>query len=385
MALKIAARGRIDPFIVMEVMRAAAERAASGADVVHLEVGQPSTRAPRKVLEAARAALDTDLIGYTLALGIPQLRERIARHYREFYGASVPAERIVITTGSSGGFLLSFLTAFDPGDRVALASPGYPCYRNILSALGIAPVIVPMEADTKFQPTIAALEQAQRASGKLDGLIVASPSNPVGAVIPEADLRALMAHCRERGIRFVSDEIYHGITYGVDPATAAAIDDQAIVVNSFSKYFSMTGWRLGWLVVPEDLLQPIERLAQNLFISPPTLSQYAGVAAFDAQDECRANVRRYAENRALLLNDLPGAGFDKLIATDGAFYVYADVARLTNDSVAFCRRMLLETGVAATPGVDFDGARGHATMRFSFAGSTADMAEAVKRLKAWRK
>ncbi|HNB27029.1 MAG TPA: aminotransferase class I/II-fold pyridoxal phosphate-dependent enzyme [Alphaproteobacteria bacterium] len=385
MALKISARGRIDPFIVMEVMRAAAERAASGADVVHLEVGQPSTRAPRKVLEAARAALDTDLIGYTLALGIPQLRERIARHYREFYGASVPAERIVITTGSSGGFLLSFLTAFDPGDRVALASPGYPCYRNILSALGIAPVIVPMEADTKFQPTIAALEQAQRASGKLDGLIVASPSNPVGAVIPEAELRALMGYCRERGIRFVSDEIYHGITYGVDPATAAAIDDQAIVVNSFSKYFSMTGWRLGWLVVPEDLLQPIERLAQNLFISPPTLSQYAGVAAFDAQDECRANVRRYAENRALLLNDLPGAGFDKLIATDGAFYVYADVARLTNDSVAFCRRMLLETGVAATPGVDFDGARGHATMRFSFAGSTADMAEAVKRLKAWRK
>ena len=385
MALKIAARGRIDPFIVMEVMRAAAERAASGADVVHLEVGQPSTRAPRKVLEAARAALDTDLIGYTLALGIPQLRERIARHYRDFYGASVPAERIVITTGSSGGFLLSFLTAFEPGDRVALASPGYPCYRNILSALGITPVIVPMEADTKFQPTIAALEQAERAGGKLDGLIVASPSNPVGAVIPEADLRALMAHCRERGIRFVSDEIYHGITYGVDPATAAAIDDQAIVVNSFSKYFSMTGWRLGWLVVPEDLLQPIERLAQNLFISPPTLSQYAGVAAFDAQDECRANVRRYAENRALLLNDLPGAGFDKLIATDGAFYVYADVARLTNDSVAFCRRMLLETGVAATPGVDFDGARGHATMRFSFAGSTADMAEAVKRLKAWRK
>ncbi len=385
MVLKIAARGRIDPFIVMEVMRAAAERAASGADVVHLEVGQPSTRAPRKVLEAARAALDSDLIGYTLALGIPQLRERIARHYRDFYGASVPAERIVITTGSSGGFLLSFLTAFEPGDRVALASPGYPCYRNILSALGITPVIVPMEADTKFQPTIAALEQAERAGGKLDGLIVASPSNPVGAVIPEAELRALMAYCRERGIRFVSDEIYHGITYGVDPATAAAIDDQAIVVNSFSKYFSMTGWRLGWLVVPEDLLQPIERLAQNLFISPPTLSQYAGVAAFDAQDECQANVRRYAENRALLLNDLPGAGFDKLIATDGAFYVYADVARLTNDSVAFCRRMLLETGVAATPGVDFDGARGHATMRFSFAGSTADMAEAVKRLKAWRK
>ena len=219
----------------------------------------------------------------------------------------------------------------------------------------------------------------------LDGLIVASPSNPVGAVVPEAELRALMGYCRERGIRFVSDEIYHGITYGVTAATAAAIDDQAIVVNSFSKYFSMTGWRLGWLVVPADLLQPIERLAQNLFISPPTLSQFAGVAAFDAQEECQANVRRYAANRALLLNDLPGAGFDKLIATDGAFYIYADVARLTNDSVEFCRRMLMETGVAATPGVDFDSARGRATMRFSFAGSTADMAEAVKRLTAWRK
>lgn len=386
MALKVAARGRIDPFIVMEVMRAAAERAATGADIVHLEVGQPSTRAPRKVLEAARAALESDLIGYTVALGIPKLRERISRHYRDFYGAVVPAERIVITTGSSGGFLLAFLTAFAPGDRVALASPGYPCYRNILTALGIEPVIVPMEADTKFQPTIEALELVQRETGEhLDGLIVASPSNPVGAVVPAAELRALMSYCRERGIRFVSDEIYHGITYGVTAATAAAIDEQAIVVNSFSKYFSMTGWRLGWLVVPADLLQPIERLAQNLFISPPTLSQHAGIAAFDAYDECQANVRRYAANRELLLNDLPRAGFDHLIATDGAFYIYADVARLTNDSVEFCRRMLMETGVAATPGVDFDAARGRATMRFSFAGSTEDMAEAVRRLTAWRK
>jgi aspartate/methionine/tyrosine aminotransferase len=386
MTLKIARRGRIDPFIVMEVMRAAAERAATGAGVVHLEVGQPSTPAPRKVLEAARAALDKELIGYTLALGIPELRARISQHYREFYGADVPAERIVVTTGSSGGFLLAFLTAFEPGDRVALASPGYPCYRNILTALGIEPVIVPMEADTKYQPTVAALEQAQREMGEhLDGLIIASPSNPVGAIVPEGELRALTTYCQQHGIRFISDEIYHGITYGVDAVTAASIDDQAIVVNSFSKYFSMTGWRLGWLVVPPDLVQPIERLQQNLFISPPTLSQHAGVAAFDAHDECRANVRRYAANRALLLNDLPGAGFDKLVATDGAFYVYADVARLTNDSVEFCRRMLAETGVAATPGVDFDGQRGHATMRFSFAGSTEDMAEAVKRLRAWRK
>jgi aspartate/methionine/tyrosine aminotransferase len=375
MVLKVAARGRIDPFIVMEVMRAAAERAATGADVVHLEVGQPSTPAPRKVLEAAKRALDTELIGYTLALGIPELRARIARHYREFYGADVPADRIVVTTGSSGGFLLAFLTAFEPGDRVALASPGYPCYRNILTALGIEPVIVPMEADTKYQPTVAALEQVQRELGEhLDGLIVASPSNPVGAIVPDAGMRALSHYCRQHGIRFISDEIYHGITYGVDAVTAAAIDDQAIVVNSFSKYFSMTGWRLGWLVVPTDLLQPIERL-----------QQHAGVAAFDAHEECRANVRRYAANRELLLSDLPGAGFDRLVATDGAFYIYADVARLTNDSVEFCRRMLAETGVAATPGVDFDGQRGHATMRFSFAGSTEDMAEAVRRLKVWRR
>jgi aspartate/methionine/tyrosine aminotransferase len=353
---------------------------------VHLEVGQPSTPAPRKVLEAAKLALDQQLIGYTLALGVPELRARIARHYREFYGADVPAERIVVTTGSSGGFLLSFLTAFAPGDRVALASPSYPCYRNILGALGIEPVIVPMEADTKYQPNVAALEQVQREMGEhLDGLIIASPSNPVGAIVPEAQLRALAAYCGQHGIRFISDEIYHGITYGSEAKTVAAIDPNAVVVNSFSKYFSMTGWRLGWLVVPEDLLQPIERLAQNLFISPPTLSQYAAIAAFDAHDECRANVRRYAANRELLLNDLPGAGFDRLVATDGAFYVYADVARLTNDSVDFCRRMLLETGVAATPGVDFDGQRGHATMRFSFAGSTGQMAEAVKRLKAWRK
>ncbi len=302
MALKVARRGRIDPFIVMEVMRAAAERAATGADVVHLEVGQPSTPAPRKVLAAAKAALDKELIGYTLALGIPELRARISRHYREFYGADVPAERVVVTTGSSGGFLLAFLTAFEPGDRVALASPGYPCYRNILTALGIEPVIVPMEADTKYQPTVAALEQAQRELGEhLDGLIVASPSNPVGAIVPEPELRALTGYCRQRGIRFISDEIYHGITYGMDAVTAASIDEQAIVVNSFSKYFSMTGWRLGWLVVPPDLVQPIERLQQNLFISPPTLSQHAGVAAFDAHDECRANVRRYAANRELLL------------------------------------------------------------------------------------
>lgn len=382
MALKTAKRGLINPFIVMEVMRDANEVEASGTHVIHLEVGQPSTAAPGKVREAAHKALDAHLVGYTEAMGIPQLRQAISRHYRDFYRLDIVPERIVVTTGSSGGFLLAFLASFNQGDRVGLASPSYPCYRNILTALGIEPVIVPMGADTKFQPTVDAL---QKVSTPIDGLIVASPSNPVGAVVPQADLRQLVAYCRENGIRFISDEIYHGITYGAPAPSAAAYDDNVIVVNSFSKYFSMTGWRLGWLVVPPSLVRPIERLAQNLYISPPTLSQLAAIAAFDSHDELAGNVRRYAANRELLLNELPAAGFDDLIATDGAFYIYANVARLTNDSVDFCKRMLHEVGVAVTPGVDFDAERGRHYLRFSFAGSTPDMAEAVKRLKAWRK
>jgi aspartate/methionine/tyrosine aminotransferase len=382
MALKSSRRGSVDPFIVMEVLREANRLAAAGEGVLHLEIGQPATPAPRLVREAAKQALDGDLIGYTDALGVPALRMAISRHYRDFYGADVPAERIVVTTGSSAGFLLAFLAAFDPGDRVALASPGYPCYRNILQVLGIEPVLLPMEAGTKFQPTAALLEQVD---ADIAGLIIASPSNPVGAIIAEAGQRDLAALCARRGWRLVADEIYHGITYEQPAATMAAIERDAIVVNSFSKYFSMTGWRLGWLVVPADLVQAMERLQQNLFISPPTLSQHAAVAAFAAHDELRENLRRYAANREILLNELPRAGFDKLTATDGAFYVYADIGDLTDDSVAFARRMLVETGVAATPGVDFDPLRGHRFMRFSFAGATGDMVEAMRRLRAWRR
>jgi aspartate/methionine/tyrosine aminotransferase len=382
MALKTARRAAIDPFIVMEVMRAANERQTKGGDIIHMEVGQPSTPAPSKVREAARAALETEIVGYTDALGLPALRQRIARHYAEFYGRRVTPERIAITTGSSGGFLLCFLAGFDPGDRVALAVPGYPCYRHILTVLGIEPVLLPMGPETKFQPNVAALE---RVEDRLDGLILASPSNPVGAMLAPAELKDIAVWCDAKGVRLISDEIYHGITFGDAVAATAADEPGAIVVNSFSKYFSMTGWRLGWLVLPEDLVKPIERLAQNLFISAPALSQHAGIAAFDSHDEAKANVARYAGNRALLLADLPGAGFDRLIATDGAFYLYADVARLTNDSVDFCQRMLAETGVAATPGVDFDPTRGHHFVRFCFSGATADMAEAVKRLKAWKK
>ncbi len=382
MALKVARRGVVPPFIAMEVLRDANERAARGENVLHLEVGQPSTGAPRAVIEAAKRALDSDQLGYTEALGIPPLRQRIARHYRDMYGVSVDPARVIATTGSSGAFLLSFLAAFDPGDRVALAAPGYPAYRNILIALGITPINLLTGAETRFQPTPALLDKVD---GRIDGLIVASPSNPAGTMIDADSFRRLYDYCRTRQIRLVSDEIYHGITYGMKPTTALSLGEDAIVINSFSKYFSMTGWRIGWMVAPADLLRPIECLAQNLFISPPTLPQIAASSAFDCRDELEANVRRYAENRALLLEQLPRAGFDRLAPADGAFYIYADVSRLTNDSGEFCRRMLADTGVAATPGLDFDAERGHQFIRFSFAGSTADIAAAAGRLLEWRR
>jgi aspartate/methionine/tyrosine aminotransferase len=386
MALKIARRGGIAPFIVMDVMQAANARdlaAKTAAErCVHLEVGQPGTPAPRAVRAAAAAALENERLGYTLALGIDTLRARIARHYRDMYGVDVPPERIVVTTGSSGAFLLSFLAAFDHGDRVALADPGYPAYRNILQALGIEPVGVVADHDSRFQPTPALLD---RVGGPIHGLIVASPANPTGSMMAPEELAAVARWCRARGVRLVSDEIYHGITYGTRAATALAFSDEAIVINSFSKYFSMTGWRLGWMVVPPDLLRAVEVLAQNLFISPPTLPQLAAVAAFDARDELDGNVARYRANRDLLLQALPEAGFTRFAPADGAFYLYADVAHMTNDSEAFCKRMLAETGVAATPGTDFDPGRGRHFVRFSYAGTSADMIEAARRLKVWRR
>ena len=385
MALKISKRGGVPPFIVMDVLRAANERAARGDDVLHLEVGQPGTAAPRAVIEAAHAALDSDRIGYTDAMGVTSLRARIARHYREAYGLEVDPARVMVTTGSSGGFLLSFLSCFDPGDRVALAAPGYPAYRNILSTLGIEPVLIETEAAHRFQPTPELLDAyCGRSGGRLDGLIVASPSNPAGTMLDRAALRALTSYCREQGIRLISDEIYHGITYDARGVSVLELTDDAVVINSFSKYFSMTGWRLGWMILPGDLLRPVECLAQNLFISPPALSQVAGEAAFDCREELDAYVAAYARNRALLLKELPQAGFDRLAPADGAFYIYADVTQRTNDSEAFCRRMLAETGVAAAPGTDFDPERGNRFVRFSFAGSESDMAEAIRRLRAWR-
>ena len=383
MPLKTAARGRISPFIVMEVMRAAAEREKSGASVMHMEVGQPGTGAPQGVIDAARLALNDHRLGYTVALGIPELRQAIAGHYQDRYGVAVQAERIVVTTGSSGAFMLSFLSAFDPGDRVALAAPGYPCYRNILSALGVKPVSLMSTLEDRFQPTPGLLDRA-RAKGPVHGLIVASPSNPTGTMLDTEAFRILVDYCRQHDIRLISDEIYHGITYDRTADTAAAFTDDGIIINSFSKYFSMTGWRLGWMVVPADLMRPVESLAQNFFISPPTLSQIAATAAFDCHEELQANVARYAANRGMLLQELPKAGFTELAPSDGAFYIYADVGRMTNDSEALCRRILDEAGVAVTPGVDFDPARGNRFVRFSFAESADEMANAVEALKAWR-
>ena len=382
MSGKISRRaGGVDPFIVMDVMAAAAEKEAAGDTVIHLEVGQPSTPAPKGALAAAHAALDSDRIGYVAALGMPALRERISRHYRDVYKVDVPAERVIVTTGSSGGFPLAFLASFDAGDRVALAAPGYPAYRNILAALNLEAVDLPTSAADNFQPTVAALEKA----GRIDGLIVASPSNPTGTMVGHAEMKELARWCERNGVRLISDEIYHGIVYEGDTVSAAEVTDRAIVINSFSKYFSMTGWRVGWMVVPQDLVRPIERLAQNFFISVPTLSQYVALAAFDCRDELDGHVRRYRTNRDLLLDGLPGAGLKTFAPAEGAFCLYADVNHLTNDSREFCSRMLKEAGVATTPGVDFDRARGAGTLRISFAGSTAEMEEAVRRLKAWRR
>ena len=379
MALKRAARGSVPPFIVMDVMRAANERAAAGEDIVHLEVGQPATPAPGAVLAAATAALRSDPLGYTDATGIAGLRRRIARHYGEHYGIDVDPDRIFVTTGSSGGFILAFLAAFDPGDRVALAEPGYPAYRNILTALGIEAVCIETGPETRFQPTPGLLEE----QGRLDGLIVASPANPTGTMLDRDALGGLVDYCGRNGIRLVSDEIYHGIVYRGAADSALRFTDDAVIVNSFSKYFSMTGWRIGWLVVPPDLDRSIECLAQNLFISPPTLAQHAALAAFDCAEELDGNVARYAENRAILLEGLPRIGFARFAPADGAFYLYADVSAFGIDSRELSGRLLAEAGVAVAPGLDFDRRRGGGHIRISFAGSQEDMREALSRLGRW--
>ncbi len=418
MPLKVGKGAAAPPFLVMDVIAAANARAATlppGAPhVIRMEVGQPASGAPAGAVAAAVAALQSGApLGYTEALGRHSLRARIAAHYQDWYGLTVPIERVAVTVGASGGFPLAFLAAFDRGDRVALTAPFYPPYVNILTALGIQPVILEAGPKTRFQPDVAMLD---RLDPPPDGLIVASPCNPAGTVLHAPELAAIAAWCDAAGVRLISDEIYHGLNYdtpiagaapfgreaeggsgcsnslpvapasrqGMSIATAAALSPNAIVISSFSKYFSMTGWRVGWMVLPDDLMRPVERLAQNLFISAPHISQIAAEAAFDCHAELQANVARYRRSRDHLLRALPEAGFTRLSPAQGAFYLFADITERSNDSVAFCARMLAEVGVAATPGVDFDRARGNGFLRFSYCGPEADMREAAERLKAWR-
>ena len=379
-----ALRAAVAPFIAMEVLSRAGAIEARGGSVVHMELGEPGAAAPRAAREAAKRAIDHGRIAYTPALGIPSLRERIARHYRDAHGSSVDPERVAVTTGSSAGFILAFLACFDVGDRVAISSPGYPAYRNILQALGIDPVVIETGAVDRWTITPAAL-RAAHGEKKLKGVLVMSPANPTGVMMSAEAIAALAGTCDELGLWFISDEIYHGLTYEAPASTALAASTNAIIVNSFSKYFCMTGWRIGWLVLPPGLLRPVERLAQNLFISPPFVSQVAAQASFEAKEELEAVRAGYAQSRALLLEALPRLGFCELAPVDGAFYVYGDVTRLTNDSVEFCRRALDEAGVALTPGVDFDRTRGARHVRLSFAGSPDSVREGVERLATWLK
>jgi aspartate/methionine/tyrosine aminotransferase len=382
--LSASARSNVPPFMVMDVMSAAERIEAAGGHVIHMEVGQPSAPAPKTARVAAQRALETGRIDYTSALGIPSLRERIARHYRDAYRCQVEPSRIVVTTGSSGAFILAFLAMFEPGDRVAVTVPGYPPYRHILTALGCEPVLIETTSETRHALTGEALLAAHR-KAPLRGVLVGSPANPTGTMMSREALTALISAAEGAGIRFISDEIYHGLDYAFPAVTAAELSPHAIVINSFSKYFCMTGWRAGWMVVPEPLVRPIERLQQNLAISVPTLSQIAAEAAFDGTEEMEAIKRGYVENRRILIEGLPKAGLSDFLPADGAFYLYADVSKFTADSFDFAKRMLEEAHVAATPGVDFDPVHGRSFVRFSYARSTEDMAEAVTRIARWLK
>jgi aspartate/methionine/tyrosine aminotransferase len=377
-------RSQVSSFIAMDVLSAAGAIERDGGHVVHLEIGEPGAPPPRLAREAAIAALNGGRIGYTEALGRSSLRERISRHYRDTYDVHVPAERIVVTTGSSGGFLLSFLALFDAGARIAISAPGYPAYLNIMQALDLVAVALETGPESHYVVTAAMIEAAH-SERPLDGVLLMSPANPSGTMMTRDDLAAVCATCDRLGLAFISDEIYHGLTYKEPAETALAFSPNAIVVNSFSKYYCMTGWRVGWLVLPEPLIRTVERLQQNLSISVPFLSQVAAEAAFEATAELEAVKAGYARNRALLLDALPKLGLTDFHPVDGAFYVYADIGRYTNDSVAFCRRMLEEAHVATTPGLDFDRARGSRTLRISFAGSESDVAEGLKRLQSWFK
>ncbi|MBD9506461.1 aminotransferase class I/II-fold pyridoxal phosphate-dependent enzyme [Ensifer sp. ENS10] len=377
-------RSAVEPFHAMDVLAEATRRRDAGHPVISMAVGQPAHPAPQAALEAARNALQHGRLGYTDALGTLSLRTAIARHYEKRHGIALDPQRVAVTTGSSAGFNLAFLALFDPGDCVAIARPGYPAYRNILAALGLTVVEVEANAETGFTLTPESLKRAAAKVGRpLKGVLLASPANPTGTVTGRAGLKALADCCRAEKIAFISDEIYHGLTFAGEEASALEVTDEVIVINSFSKYYCMTGWRIGWMVLPADKVRGFERIAQSLYISPPELSQIAAEAALDAHEELDRYKAAYAVNRDMLLKRLPEIGFSIASPMDGAFYAYADVSRFTNDSMAFARRMLAEINVAATPGFDFDPLEGHRTMRFSYAGAEADMVEAMDRIARW--
>lgn len=383
--MKTAARSNIPAFMVMEALREANALSLvtdnEQPDVLHLSLGQPSARAPMRVLQKAADMALSDTLGYTDSRGLPELRARIARHYFEQYGANVDADAIFVTVGSSAAYFLALLSAFDAGDRVAMVSPHYAASPNMMQALGIVPVIMPSTLRDNFQPTVAMLEALDE---KPDGLVIASPSNPTGTVIDEGEFKRLHDYCVAHNIRIISDEIYHGVTYeGAKVRSAVEFSDRMIVVNSFSKYYLMPGWRLGWAVIPPELRRPMESLLQNFFISPPAISQYAALEGMECRADYDRVVESYAKNRDLLLRELPKAGFINITPSQGAFYLYADVSHLTNDSNDFCRRMLHEARVCAVSGVDFDRDNGHRFVRFSYSGSYADMQRACARLVQW--
>jgi aspartate/methionine/tyrosine aminotransferase len=382
-----AQRANVPPFHVMDLLALSAERQRTHGDVVNLLAGQPSTGAPAPVnAEAIRLLGSGDPLGYTPATGIVELRAAIADHHRRAHGVDVSAEDVVVTTGSSGGFLLAFLAAFEVGDKVAIGRPGYPCYRNVLAALGCEVVEIPTGPANRFQPTVEEVAAAHEAAGPggLRGLIVASPANPTGTMLLPEELAALARWCEENGVQLISDEIYHGIEYG-DPRlsrSAWETSREAIVFGSFSKYFSMTGWRLGWMLAPKRLVRAVDVLTGNFSICPPVLAQRAALAAFDeaAYAELDGHVRRYADNRGILLDGLTELGITGLAPADGAFYAYADVGHLTDDSMAFARDLLAATGVAVASGIDFDTVDGRRYLRFSFAGTAGEIEEALARL-----
>lgn len=381
MTIKHSKRSDISVFRALDILRIANERIAQGEDIIHMEAGQPRDGAPAAALDHLKHMLDSDpRMGYTEAVGIPALRDRIAKWYDDQYGVNVTGEQVAVTIGASGAFLLTFLSVFDPGDRVALAAPGYPAYRNILKALDITPVEIPATQETNYQPT---LEHLNDLKGHIDGLIIASPSNPAGTLLSPEELEQIGKWCEDNGVRLIADELYHGVEFEEKAETILKFSKSAIVVNSFSKYFAMTGWRLGWVVLPPDLAPTVKALAESLFVSPSTPSQHLALKVFEHTDVLNEYVQRYKDNLKILKEELPKAGFKKLSDTKGAFYIYADIDNLTNDSEAFCRDLLNDPKVAMTPGVDFDTQRGKTTVRISFAGPTEEIREACDRLKKW--